>query len=166
MADKDFALDFYAKMNENTTPIDKGQLIVIAEEFGLKCQFKNLEVRMSGYANGTITKNIVLNNLHGLPDNVGCAVHEIAHHLLGHVKNNEFYRKNKDLCECEAEFVAYVIASKYGYELKSDIYCKQYNFNKIKEQLIDRMSKTNKVIKKIEEVIDKVISSKHCKKVA
>lgn len=120
-----------------------------------------------GVADGwTDGKKIVINRRKNKSQEVACYLHEVAHILLGHLKEGE--RIDRDVAELQAESVSYIVGQCIGIENEgSKFYLGRWGGDggkeKLKEHSIKIVACADKILRKVNPLLSKVEVSQKMK---
>jgi len=142
----------------NTMVKENGNLTVeaVSEAFDIPVEFSQ------GIADGSTNgKKITISRRKNKAQEVACYLHEVAHILLGHIKEGEGVKVSRDVAELQAESVAYIVAQCIGLENDgSKFYLGNWGGSegkdKLKEHSLKIVSCADKILRKVNPLLSKV----------
>jgi len=120
-----------------------------------------VEVKQGVSDGWTDGKKIVINRRKNKAQEVACYLHEVAHILLGHLKEGEGVKVSRDVAELQAESVAYIVAECIGIKnAGSKFYLGRWGGSdgkdKLKEHSLKIVSAADKILRKVNPLLSKV----------
>jgi len=115
-----------------------------------------------GVADGwTDGKKITISRRKNKAQEVACYLHEVAHVLLGHLKEDEGVKVSREVAELQAESVAYIVAECIGIKnAGSKFYLGRWGGadgkDKLKEHSLKIVSAADKILRKVNPLLSKV----------
>lgn len=105
----------FSKLEGNAPEGMMDNLLDYAKKLKLNVKIKELPEGLGGYVDAL--QNVVLNGNEAQKANTRTIIHEISHYLAGHVTTRRTITRAQ--AECEAESIAYVVASVLGLDVEN-----------------------------------------------
>lgn len=143
------------KVKKDNPDLNLSEMVRFFNEskLGVSIEIKKEYSSTGGYV--TPTGYLRLNSLYTEGANKSTLFHELAHWVMGHTKDMNYYRANRAQCEVDAETLAYCLGQRYGIEASAT----EYLFSWRKEKKITpRFDDIMKGFNKISALMDKFIN--------